>query len=495
METRTILELKEHLKTHVIAATGPLETPIEAISYDSRTVVPGTLFFCKGRHFKAEYLQTAFQKGAVGYVAEKEYDGDVPHLIVDDMRAVLAPAARFFYGDPQRALQLLAITGTKGKSSTAWYLHHILSYEAEKPVGLLSSIQTDDGLTQEPSILTTPEPFELQALLARCVAHGVEQVVMEVSSQALKVGRTAGLHFDQGAFLNISPDHLSPIEHPDFEDYLQSKLRLFSQTETAFVHVKSDHLDEVFAAARRAKRVITVGPVGSDAESTYEILREAPSMAFRLHYGHHDFAVEMAEIAAFSVENAAMAATMALEAGASDAAVQGALRDLGVPGRMQELRSTDGRVTVIVDYAHNKLSFESLFRAVHARYPEAKVAAVFGSAGGKSYNRRLDMASVVDREADFVVLTNEDPHEEDVMQPIRDIAAGLSRVPYTMEVDRARAIRLAFDWAYAPEQKGGPVVLLLLGKGEEQMIYFADENVPYAGDAAIAEGCLAERGR
>lgn len=477
--------------THVVSAHGALDQPVTFISYDSRDVTEGTLFFCKGNHFKLAYLEQALAAGAVGYVADEDYGVDAPYLIVDDMREVLAPAARLFYGDPGRKLQLLAITGTKGKSSTAWYLYHILSAASTRPVGLLSSIQTDDGETVEPSVLTTPEPFELQALLARCVAHGVRQVVMEVSSQALKMGRTAGLHFAQGAFLNISPDHLSPIEHPNFEDYLQSKLRLFAQTETAFVHLKTDHLDRVMDAAKQAKRVVTVGPAESGAEIVYTPTRTKPSMAFRLRYDGGEFTVDMTEIAPFSIENAAIAATMALTAGVSVAHIQEALREAEVPGRMQELRSTNGRVVAIVDYAHNKLSFEALFDAVHARYPDAKVAAVFGSAGGKSYNRRLDMAEVVDRQADYVVLTNEDPHDEDVMQPIKDIAAGLTHVPYAIEVDREKAIRLAFDWANAPQQKDGSVVLLLLGKGEEQMIYLADHNEPYAGDAAIAKACLA----
>lgn len=477
----------------VIDKKGDLATEVRAISYDSREVVPGTLFFCKGLHFKASYLQEAIKKGAVGYVAEQKMDVDLPYLQIKDMRAVLAPAARLFYGDPQKKLKLVAVTGTKGKSSTVWYLKNILDRHAEKTktpkAGLLSSILTDDGKRQQPSILTTPEPFELQALLAGCVENGVETVIMEVSSQALKMGRTAGLQFSIGAFLNIAPDHLSPIEHPTFDDYLASKLRLFAQSETALVHQKTAHLDSVMEAARASKRVLTMGEdTSADVRYTLENVRPLTFRVASARLGEEvSFLVQMDEIATFSAENGTMAATIALLLGVPPMTVQEGLAHVRVPGRMQEFQTADGAITAIVDYAHNGLSFAALFQAVRARYPGAKTIAVFGSAGGKSFNRRLDMAKVVDKEANFVILTNEDPHDEDPDETFTAIAAGLTAVPYEVIQERSEAIHEAFLKAERLVERGDTVVILLLGKGEELLMYMAEENVPYEGDGPLAE--------
>ena len=204
------------------------EAPVALVSYDSREVVPGTLFFCKGAHFKREFLADAARRGAFAYVSERAYpEVDLPCVLVKDMRRVIAPLAVKYFNDPSQKLRVAGITGTKGKSSTAYYLKYILDeYLAPKgqTCGVISSIDTWDGVERFESHLTTPEPLELQKHFAHALASGMEYMVMEVSSQALKYHRTLGSRFAAAAYLNIGSDHISPIEHPDFEDYFHAKL-------------------------------------------------------------------------------------------------------------------------------------------------------------------------------------------------------------------------------------------------------------------------------
>ena len=227
--------------------------PVVLVSYDSREVVPGTLFLCKGAHFRPEFLEAAREKGAFAYVSETIYPkAELPCIQVSDMRQAIAPLADLFYDHPSGRLKVIGLTGTKGKSSTAYYLKYILDeYMAQRggpESGIISSIDTYDGGERFESHLTTPEPLELQRHFANALDHGLEYLTMEVSSQALKYHRTLCTDFAAACFLNIGQDHISPIEHPDFEDYFASKLRIFRQGAVNCVNLDCDHADRVLEA-------------------------------------------------------------------------------------------------------------------------------------------------------------------------------------------------------------------------------------------------------
>ena len=239
-----------------------LTTPVALVSCDSNLVIPRTLFVCKGAKFKEDYLRQAMEKGAFAYVSQVSYPAvPLPCLRVSDIRQAMGLLADKAYGHPSGKLKITGITGTKGKTTTAYYVKSILDAwlegQGHRESALLSTIVTDDGVERRPAKLTTPEPLDLQRHLSNAVGAGADYLTMEVSSQALKYGRVIGVDLSCAVFLNIGEDHISPVEHPDLEDYLQSKLLIFKQAKTACISLDCDHAPEVAAAAARCEKVIT----------------------------------------------------------------------------------------------------------------------------------------------------------------------------------------------------------------------------------------------
>ena len=223
---------------------------VELFTYDSREVKENTLFVCKGINFKKEFLDSALEKGAFAYISEIEYkEENKPYIIVNDVRKALAVLSALYTNYPEKEINMIGITGTKCKSTTRYYIKYILDdYMKElkkKDTAIVSSIDTYDGKTRSESVLTTPESLELYKHIRNAVDCNIENLVMEVCSQALKIDRVYGILYKIGIFLNISEDHISNIEHKDYEEYFNSKLKLFNQTETAIINLNTQDLDRV----------------------------------------------------------------------------------------------------------------------------------------------------------------------------------------------------------------------------------------------------------
>ncbi|MCI9310675.1 MAG: UDP-N-acetylmuramoyl-L-alanyl-D-glutamate--2,6-diaminopimelate ligase [Lawsonibacter sp.] len=469
--------------------------PVELVSYDSREVVPGTLFLCKGAHFKEEFLQMARDRGAIAYVSEQPYPSvNLPCLQVNDMRLTIAPLADLFFDHPSGRLKVIGLTGTKGKSSTAYYLKHILDdYMAEKrgaESGLISSIDTYDGVERFESHITTPDALDLQRHFARAVEAGLEYLTMEVSSQALKYHRSLCTDFAAAVFLNIGYDHISPIEHTDFEDYFSAKLRIFAQGQINCVNLDCDHADRILSAAQAAGAPVYTFSQKNPEADVYasQVRKRGEDILFQVRTRRYEREFRLTMPGLFNVENALAAIAVCEGLQIPQRHIYTGLAKARVPGRMEVFSNADSTVTALVDYAHNRMSFETLFRSVQAEYPGRRIVTVFGCPGLKALDRRRDLGEIAGKYSDLVVLTEEDSGEEDTLSICQQIAAHVAEQggAYRIEPNRGEAIRQAVLSCDRPS------ILLITGKGRETRQKRGREYVEVPTDVEYVQTFLRE---
>ncbi|MEE1296478.1 MAG: UDP-N-acetylmuramoyl-L-alanyl-D-glutamate--2,6-diaminopimelate ligase [Bifidobacterium sp.] len=467
------------------------DTPFTAITYDSRAVVPGALMVCKG-NFKAEYLKDAAARGMAAYVAERDYPEvtGVPGLVVDNATKALSLLAQEFYGHPERRLTLIGITGTKGKTTTAYLTHAILAAVSGNKAALFSSVDNCvDGVHYVESDLTTPESLDAVRMMAEAVEHGMEYLVMEVSSQAYKVNRVYGLEFDAAAFLNISPDHISPIEHPTFEDYLWCKRQLVRHTKRLTLGVPGPYAPLIEQDA--ARRDVPVDTFSLEDEQATVFARpvDASHSAFdMLLRGKSIGELSLAMDGDFNIANAAAALALADSVGVdvADPRALDAMRGVRISGRMEQTRDAHSDTIAIVDYAHNYASVKALLDYVDQRYGERhpRITLVTGSAGGKAIDRRHEIVEAAQGRIDQFIFTQEDTNTEPyeaICQQMFDFVTAPD-VRRAIVLDRTEAIERAVDMA---RDSGRFNVVLVIGKGEERWIKDRNKHVPYEGDDAV----------
>lgn len=471
------------------------DSPIAFATCDSREVVPGTLFVCKGAAFKRDYLMSAIEAGAVCYVSETDYEAPIPCLLVTDIRKAMGAIADFAWGHPSGKIDVCAFTGTKGKTTSVYYLKGIFDAQARAAgthtAAMFSSIEMDDGIERGEAKLTTPEPFDLERHLANAVAAGAEHVAMEASSQALKYGRTFGVEFAVGAFTNIGEDHISPIEHPTFEDYFASKLLLFKQCETAVVNLDMDRADKVYASAReRCPRVITYSLEHEAADVFGSHLRHTEGgITFTVRTPRFEREVLLPTPVRFNVSNALGAIACAEGLGIDEECIVHGFEGVMVPGRMNLYPTPSGRIMGVVDFAHNGMSLETLLRDLRENYPDRELCVVFGATGGKGMDRRETMGVAAGKFADRIVITEDDPGPEDPADICATIAHFIEEQgnhAWQIEVDREAAIRKA---VFETER---PAVVIVTGKGHETRMMRRGGAEPCRADGVILREALDE---
>ena len=356
--------------------------------------------------------------------------------------------------------------------------------------GVISSIDTYDGAERFESHLTTPEPLDLQRHLAHAAQAGLEYLTMEVSSQALKYHRSLCTEFAAACFLNIGYDHISPIEHPDFQDYFASKLKIFCQAQVNCVNLDCDHAPEVLAAAQAAgKPVITFSQKNPQADVyASSVRKEDGQTVFQVRTPSYEREFRLTMPGLFNVENALGVIAVCEALHIPDWAVYDGLVRARVPGRMEVFSNADGSVQAIVDYAHNRLSFETLFRSVREEYPGRNMAIVFGCPGKKAFDRRHDLGEAAGQWCDRVYLTEEDSGEEDTLAICREIAPNVEKegCPVQIIPNRGEAIRRAVldsQW---------PSILLLTGKGRETRQKRGIEYIDTPTDVEYVQAFLQE---
>lgn len=461
---------------------------ISGISSDSRTVRQGELFVAiRGLHADGTcHLGEALARGAVFAVSERPLEGRNV-LVVEDAREALARLFDAWYDHPSRTLHLIGITGTNGKTSTATMLYHILRQTGHS-CGLIGTVESrlDDRVLVAPNDdklanMTTPDPAQLYRLLAQMRDGGATYAVMEVTSHALALSKTAPLHFARGVFTNLTPDHLD--FHGDMDAYFAEKCKLFTQCEGAVIACYSPYgqrlADSLDCPLWRVDEVSVREPVKKGSEGVTFTLcpPDAPPMQVYLPVPGD-----------FSVENGALAAMTAMSLGLDANAVCGALSTFGgVRGRMERVDTGHRDFAVFLDYAHTPDALEKLLMTVRGfRLSGERITVLFGCGGDRDRSKRAQMGRIASRLSDFVILTSDNCRGERPEDILRDILKGVDKEkPHVVIPDREQAIRYAVKTA----RKGD--ILLLAGKGHESYEIRGRERLAFS-ERAILQACLAE---
>lgn len=431
---------------------------IAKVTCDSREVAQQAVFVCiKGQKFDGHSAAAALADTAAAVVCERDL-GLANQILVPDTREAYGIICGNFYGNPAAKMKLVGITGTNGKTTITYLLKHLLE-DAGKKVGLIGTIHNEIGDMDVPATHTTPDPAELHVLFSRMLGAGCEYVVMEVSSHALDQHRLAGCHFAAGVFTNLTQDHLD--YHGTMERYFEAKKRLFTMCDTAVIN-----LDDSYGM-RLVKEVgcklLTFSAQSDDADFTAKnIVPSSGGNRFAFVGDSLIGRVNFCMPGRFSVSNAMAAGTAALAVGVPfDAMVRGLCTCRGVVGRTEVL-DTKTDFTVIRDYAHSPDGLEKVIATVK-EFAQGRVITLFGCAGNRDRTKRPKMAEIVSRLSDFVILTSDNPRDEDPLRIIEDAKPGLleHKTPYQILPDRYEAI----EWALGFAQAGD--ILLLAGKGHE----------------------------
>ncbi|MDO4619901.1 MAG: UDP-N-acetylmuramoyl-L-alanyl-D-glutamate--2,6-diaminopimelate ligase [Lachnospiraceae bacterium] len=478
-------------RTDAKLLSGSLDTEICDLVYDSRKIGPGSLFVCiVGANFDAHTcFDDAVAAGAAAILVQKGHlpEGKIlPETVavaeVEDTRKGLALASAAWFGYPAEQLPVIGITGTKGKTTTTYMIRSILEH-AGKKCGLIGTIEAIVGEEHIPAVNTTPESYMVQKYLRGMLDAGADCAVMEVSSQALMMHRTAGIEFELGVFTNISPDHIGPNEHTDFEQYMACKGLLFRQCRTAIVNADDPHTPDVLAG--HTCDVVTYGLRTENADLCAKNIEHVQrpgylGMSFDVS-GLKNFRVELDIPGQFSVYNAMTAIACCAHFGIADEAVLAALKTASVKGRIEPVKVSD-QFTLMIDYAHNAMALESLLSTLRDYNPK-RLVCVFGCGGNRSRARRFEMGEVSGRLADFTIITSDNPRFEEPQAILNDIVTGITPTggKYIEIIDRKEAI------AYAIRNGQPGDVIVLAGKGHEDYQEICGKKYPMDERVLIRE--------
>lgn len=444
---------------------GNIDVEVNNIYYDSRKVEDGCLFYCmEGASVDGhDYIESAIEKGANVIVVSKDVDidSDVTVIKIKDTRRMLSKISINFFGNPIEKLTSIAITGTKGKTTTTWMIKNILE-EDSKTVGVIGTMGVFFGDKHYSTVNTTPESYEIQKYLREMVDNGVKYLVMEVSSQALKVGRVDGLMFDYGIFTNLTQDHIGDNEHPNMEDYIYCKSLLFKQCKYGIFNIDDIHYNDMIKDS--TCDIYTYGK-SLDANlviSKMNLLRKKNFIGIELDTeGMLKDSFLVNTPGEFSAYNASCAIITTYLLGCNTHSMKKALKKVAVKGRVEIVPGFEN-FSVIIDYAHNGVSMQNILSTMRGYNPK-RIVSLFGCGGNRSKDRRYDMGEVSGNLADFTIVTEDNSRFEDVEDIMNDIEIGLKKTngKYIKIADRKDAIKYALDNAIEGD------IILLLGKGHE----------------------------
>ena len=476
MELKKVLAGLEGLK-----AKGTLDIDIKGIESNSKNIKPGYMFFAiKGFNTDGhDYINNAIEAGANVIMVQEGCDlksiklkPDTTLVMYKDTREALAKCSCNYYGNPSRKFKLIGVTGTKGKTTTTFMIKEILEKAGHK-VGLIGTIATYlNGKMLFESNRTTPESIELQKIFAQMVDEGVEYVVMEVSSQSLKLHRVDGCNFDIVLFTNFSEDHISPNEHPDMKDYFESKLKLFEMCDNGIINVDDLHVAKIPKLFPN-NNIMTYGIDNYCDVLAKDITITNSYVDFRVKISDRNERVKVDIPGRFSVYNALAAICVAKKLGIASDKVIEALAEIKVPGR-SEMVPNKKEIPIMIDYAHSPESLQNILSAVKS-YTRGKVISVFGCGGDRDKGKRPIMGEISGRIADFTFITSDNPRTEDPEAIVKDIEEGIKKTKgkYKVVVDRITAIKEAIDMATKLD------IIVLAGKGHEPYQEINGKKYPF----------------
>lgn len=486
MELKSILAGLEGLKVK-----GNLEVEIANIRNNSKEVNKGDMFVAiKGFDFDGhEHIGEAIEKGAKVVLAQtdgiskeeiKQIPEDVTLVLAENTRYALAIAACNFYHNPSQKVKLIGVTGTKGKTTTTYMIRDILQKQGIR-VGLIGTVASyvgDKKIADNQN--TTPESLKLQEIFSKMLEEKCEVIVMEVSSQSLKLDRVAGCHFDIGIFTNLSEDHISTKEHPDMKDYFQSKVKLFKMCTKGYINA-----DDIYAI--RIPKLVPecqFTTFGIDNHCDFlakDITVTNQYVDFKAKLGDRNERIKVSIPGRFSVYNSLAAIAVALSFGCTSENIKEALVNIRVPGR-SELADNKLGLTIMIDYAHTPESLEKILSSLKI-YTKGRVICVFGCGGDRDKKKRPMMGEIAGRVADYTIITSDNPRTEEPEEIIKEIEEGIQKTKgkYECITDRVEAIKKAIQMANKKD------IILLAGKGHEQYQEINKKRYPFDENKIVNE--------
>jgi UDP-N-acetylmuramoyl-L-alanyl-D-glutamate--2,6-diaminopimelate ligase len=462
-----------------LLGAGPDDVEVTGLAFDNRAVEPGTLFFCVPGFTRDghDFAPDAVARGAAALVVCRPLGLGVPEVVVEDMRAAMAQAAARFHGDPTRELRVVGITGTSGKTTSAWLTRAMLE-AAGMQTGLLGTVTSIVGGESRPVQRTTPEAIELQRTFREMLDGGDVACAMEISSHALELRRAEGIHCAAAVFTNLSQDHLD--FHPDMESYFLAKQKLFETDPGVRIACADDEYGRRLAA--EFPDTLTFG-IEAGALRALDVRSDAAGSSFTLRSPDGEWPVRLGLPGRFNVLNALAAWAAARALGAAPAPLLATLAEPpAVPGRFEPVDEGQ-RFAVVVDYAHKPGALENVLVSARA-VAEGRVIVVFGAGGDRDRAKRPLMGEIGARLADLAIITSDNPRSEDPEAIVHEVAAGVGEGAVEVEVDR----RVAIGRAVALAREGDIVVIA--GKGHEQGQEFEGGRKEPFDDVTVARDAL-----
>ncbi len=462
---------------------GSIDVEVSEVVNDSRKVTKGCLFLCiEGANFDAHTIAAEVAKaGAAALVISKDVeipqDTEVTLIKVADTRYAMAFIAAAYYGNPADGMKIIGVTGTKGKTTTSYLVKSILENAGHK-VGLVGTIETIIGDKCIPASNTTPESLLLQQYFKEMKDAGCDTVVMEVSSQGLMLHRTQGFIFDYGIFTNMEPDHIGPNEHTSFEHYMACKGMLFKQCKVGIVNCDDKHWKTVLEGHTCELETYGFGEEADLRASDLELVTGAGFLGIDFKVsGLLNMKAKAQLPGKFSAYNALTAIAICRHFDVKEEDIQKALLEARAKGRIEMIKVSD-KFTLMIDYAHNAMSLESLLTTLKEYNPN-RLVCLFGCGGNRSKLRRYEMGEVSGKLADLTIITSDNPRFEEPQDIIDDIKTGIAKTTgsYVEISDRKEAIRYAINHG-----KEGDIIVLA-GKGHED--YQEIKGVKYPMDERV----------